>query len=179
MILAKNLEEKLSIVNTAVLFEESDEIFVDFNNNPGRALRFGSADDQTIEKIYPNHLKNLKKLQHKILVTHQNPRVRIENGRLVSKFRYFLHAVEKVENSQMRFQMLLGDREQVLANYVKFYHSRANQMTLNTIFSIKEIGPQLMTYEELGTCPLVPIPEASYNLSFYKVGKKPLEILSD
>lgn len=164
------------IVNFAILFEESGEIFVDFNNNPGTALRLSSIDDQTIRKIYPNHLKDLKGHQHLILIARELEKVIIKNGKLCSAPVHFLNIIQEVENSKIVFGMLDGPLDQILKQYVDLYYDRRFHMTLNTIFHPEHIAPSLMTYEETGYCSLVPEKVAmSFSLSKVKNRKNLIE----
>lgn len=154
-----------------ILYEKIGKLFLDFRNSPETVLDVDTLNERTIEKIYPNHIKDLRGHTHKVFVVNErNGRLTIENGKIRSPYVYFLAIIRNKENSLMVPQSFEGSRDQALMTYNDLYNSRQFQISLTTIFVLEQPTPHLMTYEETGYCPLVPKPETTSKVfGFHKV----------
>lgn len=162
------------VCNYAIIYEAYSNVFVEFYNNQEGHLTLSQIEDELIEKIYPNHQKDLKGLIHRFFAYQQHPMVTITKGLVKSKLSHFWRLLEKFENSDVRFGYVEKDNEVstvALTNLmVNILNKRQVQMILNTMIKFTGIAPKLMIYEETGYCPLVPLPEKdSNNLMFLEV----------
>jgi hypothetical protein len=164
-----------SVFNYAILFELDSRVFVDFYNNDKAPFALRNVNRPLIERIYPDHLKNLQGTTHTIFVHQQPPRVKIENNKVQAKLVMFLKtAVQALEKSEIKFRSLSYISESspdYLKDYVNhLFNKREIMMTLNTLMKTQITTPKLMTYEETGFCPMVPLLEKeSINLMFFEV----------
>lgn len=162
------------VFNFAAIFEFQSRVYVEFNNNQNGPLTLSQLGENLISKIYPDHLKNLKGQTHKIFVHQQPPRVTIVNGKARSMLTHFLDIIKKIENSQIRFgsvQNIDKASSDTLNSFISDLLDRKEiMMTLNTMIKSIDYAPKLMTYEETGFCPMVPLPKKeSINLMFLEV----------
>lgn len=157
----------LVVINFVVIFERLGQVFANYENV---SITLDKIDNGTIAWIFPNHLTYQTNSKHMIVVTEEVPRVRIQNRIVISKYRYLLESISKKENSIMMFRELRGPLQLVSKEYFRMYNNRQFLMTLNTVFVTENPAPQLMTYEETGLCPLVPVIEqASTKFHFMEV----------
>lgn len=139
---------------------------MDFNNNPGTALRLNLINDRTIEKIYPNQLKDLKRHQHDIMIASKK---NIVNGQIRSKFKHLLEIIEQKENSQMIYFQVHGTPREIIEYVGNLLASRQIHMVLDKGLVIQNSAPKLMTYEETGICAIAVFPEETIGFNLHKV----------
>lgn len=161
------------MINCAVIYEDSDKIFVEFNNNPGLPLSLDVINRKTIETIYPNHLRQVKGYRHRILIAEEIPHLKLVNGEVRAKFAYFLKAVAQMENSIIEFINMANAAQEQFVPAIKYaYENRIMEISLIRSIGSDEVlhQNQLLTYEELAICTLVPRSKGIFRVfSFIRV----------
>lgn len=113
-------------------------------------------------EVYQNRIIGPGTL-HSIFIYQQPPLVRFTDGKFRSKFMHLLESIEKIEDSKVKMTAVKNQKGLDLKFINKAFHdivaNRAMEMTLNTLIVTRTGPPKLMTYEENGYCPVVPIPK--------------------
>lgn len=111
-------------------------------------------------KIFPDKLKNLNRNRYQIVVADTPPYVSIGNGKVKSKLSYFLEIIKQKQNAGINYQIVMPEDPSKIVKIMYAKKARGElDLILNTIFKTDFAAPQLMTYEENGYCPLVPLPQ--------------------
>jgi hypothetical protein len=158
----KFLSFDLSILNFAILSLKSDNVFVDYNNNHGDSLELDLIECDLIDKLYPNQFKNVKS-RYFIAVHPDPPRVIVTNGDVFNKYGYFFDISASMEQSKFSYILIAveGKVNKVAAAIQELMIKRKIEFFLSSVLSTRTAAPKLLTYEETGSCVLVPNPEAA------------------
>lgn len=143
-----------SILNFAILFEESGTIYVNINDAK-QPLQLESLKSDLVQTIYPDHLKTYKGQTFNFLAYNEPPAVTIQ-GRVISKYNNFLAVIEDLDGLKSAFMVLKGNIKKIGEVIMDFFGARRYEMTINTFFMFETAAPKLMTYEQTGYCVLVP-----------------------
>jgi hypothetical protein len=146
----------LVITRFAILFEEAERVFVNYNS--GHPFELQNIEDDLVQKIFSFHTKSSD--VQTILVYEERPAIRFYDGKVISKYGYFLDIIQKREGLNIQYRAIGGTLTNVKTFYAQLFSQRRFEMTFNSFFRVLTAAPKLMTYDEFGFCVLVPKPEA-------------------
>lgn len=160
--------KSLSIANFAIMRDSPMSLLMD------QTRTLESSKNVNLNNYFPK-LKLGLNWTHSVFVYEQMPTVRFENGRLRTKFKHFLNAINGFESSKMNFKTIknmggtdLKTLHLVLMNLIQM---REIEIAINTMIVTQNAATQLMTYYENGYYSVVPLPKKNSmaEIIFFKV----------
>ncbi|CAG9811081.1 unnamed protein product [Chironomus riparius] len=152
-----NTLKLFGIQNFVLVYEHKNEVFVLVLDYIKRKVTRHLSTKSFYQDIFYNKLNDLHGYPYRIVACAQLPRVIIENMTIHSALLYFLQAVAKIQNGNLWIRVLNNCKDVIV-----YWKQRLMDISLNTAVEVYFPSiPKLLTYEEIGYCALVPLPQTN------------------